>query len=245
MNKVQYFLKKHSSTILTAAGAAGVVGTSVLAVKATPKAMLLLEDAKQSKGEELTPVEVVKVAWKPYIPAVLTGMGTIACIVGINYLSAKNQATLMSAYALLERGYKEYQDKVSELYGEDGERNVKHEIVKSKYNGEEIEDPDKMLFFDYYSMNFFESTMDNVLRAESEFLKILEDRTYACVNEYYDILALPHVEFGYQLGWFDVESNDPYNVEELEFNYEMTKMDDGRECCIITTNMPPSADYIL
>ena len=245
MNKMQYFLKKHSSTILTGFGVAGVVGTSVLAVKATPKAIALLEDAKQLKGEDLTPVEIIKVVWKPYIPAVLTGVGTIACICGINYLSAKNQATLMSAYALLEQGYKEYRNKVSELYGEDTDRNVKHEIVKAKYNGEEIKDPNKMLFFDYYSMHFFESTMDNVLRAESEFLKILEERTYACVNEYYDILALPHVEFGYQLGWFDVENNDPYNVNELEFNYEITTMDDGTECCVITTNMPPSADYIL
>lgn len=245
MNKMQYFLKKHSSTILTVGGVAGVVGTSVLAVKATPKAMLLLEDAKRAKGEDLTPVEVVKVAWKPYIPAVVTGFGTIACICGIKYLSAKNQATLMSAYALLEQGYKEYRDKVNDIYGEEADRNVKQEIVKAKYNGEEISDPDKMLFFDYYSMNFFESTMDSVLRAESEFLKILEERTYACINEYYDILALPHVEFGYQLGWFDVESNDPYNCKSLEFNYEITKMDDGTECCIITTNMPPAADYIL
>lgn len=245
MNKTQYFLKKHSSTILTVVGSTGVVATAVLAVKATPKALVLLDEAKKEKGEDLTPMEAVKVAWKPYIPAAITGFSTIACIFGANYLNVKNQASLMSAYALLDSSYKEYRNKVVELHGEEADTNVKHEIVKAKYNGEEIDDPDKMLFFDYYSMHFFESTMDNVLRAESEFLKMLEYRTYACINEYYDILALPHVEFGYQLGWFASESNDPYNCEELEFNYETCKMADGTECCIITTNMPPTADYIL
>lgn len=245
MNKTQYFLRKHSSTILTVAGATGVVVTSVLAVKATPKALLLLEEAKKEKGDELTPVEVVKTAWKPYIPTFLVGTSTIACIFGINYLSIKNQASLMSAYALLDSSYKEYQNKVKELHGEEADINVKHEMAKAKLDDALIVEEGKMMFFDYYSMNWFESTMESVLLAEAEFLKILEDRGYACINEYYDILALPHVEFGYQLGWFDIENNDPYNCHELEFKYETGILPNGKEYCIITTNMPPSADYIL
>lgn len=245
MNRVQYFLKKHSSTILTVAGASGVVATSVLAVKATPKALLLLEEAKKDKGDELTPVEVVKAAWKPYVPAAIVGTSTIACIFGINYLSVKNQASLMSAYALLDSSYKEYQNKVKELHGEEADVNIKHEVAKSKFDDSLVFDEDKMMFFDYYSMNWFESTMDDVLRAESEFLEILENRGYACINEYYDILALPHVGFGYQLGWFDIENNDPYNCHGLEFNYEKGVMPNGKEYCVISTNMPPVADYIL
>ena len=245
MNKAQYFLRKHSTTILTVAGATGVVVTSVLAVKATPKALLLLEEAKKEKGDELTPVEVVKAAWKPYIPTFLVGTSTIACIFGINYLSVKNQASLMSAYALLDSSYKEYQNKVKELHGEEADVNVKHELAKARLDDALIVEEGNMMFFDYYSMNCFESTMENVLLAEAEFLKILEDRGYACINEYYDILALPHVEFGYQLGWFDVENNDPYNCHELEFKYEKGTLPSGQEYCIITTNMPPSADYIL
>ena len=245
MNKAQYFLKKHSSTILTIMGSAGVITTSVLAVKATPKAIKLLEEAKKDKGDDLTPVEVVKAAWKPYVPATLVGFSTIACIFSINYLSVKNQASLMSAYAFLDSSYKEYRNKVNELYGEEADINVKHEIAKLKFDDTLVFDEDKILFFDYYSLNWFESTMDNVLKAEVEFKEILSNRKYACINEYYDILALPHVEFGYQLGWFDVENNDPYNCHELEFNYEKGTMPNGKEYCIITTNMPPVADYIL
>ena len=245
MNKVQYFLQKHSSTILTTMGAAGVVGTSVLAVKATPKALLLLEEAKNEKGEELTPVEVVKVAWKPYIPAAIVGTSTIACIFGANFLNIKNQASLMSAYALLDSSYREYREKVKEIYNEEADINVKHEVIRSKFDDDMKPEDDKVLFFDYQSMQFFESTMPQVLHAENAFLETLNNRGYACMNEYYDLLGIPRADFGYQLGWFALENNDPYNCHELEFNYEKVVLKDGVECFIITTNNPPAADYIL
>lgn len=245
MNKAQYFLKKHSSKILTVMGAAGVVGTAVLSVKATPKALLLIEEAKKEKGDELTVVETVKVAWKPYVPAAITGFSTMACIFGANYLNTKNQASLMSAYMLLDNSYKEYRNKVNELYGEEADMNIQHEVVKSKIDDEiEVEDG-KLLFFDHHSMYAFESTMEHVLEAETAFLEILNHRGYACLNEYYDLLGIPYVEDGFQLGWFAIENNDPYNCSELEFKYEEITIKDGAKCWIISTNMSPALDYII
>ena len=46
----QLFLRRNSSTILTCAGGVGVVATAVLTAKATPKAMRLLEEARNEKG---------------------------------------------------------------------------------------------------------------------------------------------------------------------------------------------------
>ena len=45
------FLKKNASIILTCVGGAGVIATSVTAVKATPKELALLENEKEEKGE--------------------------------------------------------------------------------------------------------------------------------------------------------------------------------------------------
>ena len=109
------FLRRNSSTILTCVGAVGVVATSVMAVKATPKAMTLLENAKAEKGEDLTKLEKVKVAGPAYIPTVITGVGTLACIFGANIISKHQQATLMSAYALIDNSYREYREKVEFL----------------------------------------------------------------------------------------------------------------------------------
>ena len=245
MNKVELFVKRHSTSILTVLGASGVVATTVLAVKATPKAMELLEEAKEEKGEDLTPVEVVKTAWKPYIPAAITGVSTIACIFSINLLSTKNQASLMSAYALLDSTFKEYQNKVNELHGGEAATNIKHEVIKSKFDTNMELHEDKHLFFDYQSMQFFESTMEDVMRAENEFLEVFHDRGYACLNEFYDCLGIPHVEYGYQLGWFDIENNDPYNCQEFTIDYEKVLINDDLECWIITTNIPPACDYII
>ena len=47
------FIKRNASTILTVLGSIGVVATTITSVKATPKALRLIEDAKQEKGEEL------------------------------------------------------------------------------------------------------------------------------------------------------------------------------------------------
>lgn len=244
MNRVELFLKKHSSTILTVIGAGGVIGTSVLAVRATPKALELIKKASEEKGEKLTKMETVKIAWKPYVPAIVTGASTIACIFGANYFNSKNQASLMSAYALLDRSYKEYQNKVNEVYGEDADANVKQEIALSKMD-DTIPSDGKQLFFDQHSMHFFESTFDEVHAAEEVFLEILNYRGYASVNEFYDLLGIPHVEFGWQLCWWALEQNDPWRCNELEFIHYTARRTDGATCCIIDTTMSPTMDNIL
>ena len=108
--KSEIFFKKNSSTILTCIGAIGVAATAVMAVKATPKAIAMLDKAKEEKGEELTKLETFKVAAPAYIPATVVGVSTIACIFGANILNKKQQASLMSAYALVDNYYKEYKN---------------------------------------------------------------------------------------------------------------------------------------
>lgn len=246
MNKTQMFLKRHSSTILTVFSAAGVVGTTILAVKATPKALKLLEKARTDKGEDLTIAETIKVAWKPYVPTAFVGFSTIACIFGANYLNARNQASLMSAYALLDNAYKEYKTQVEDTYGKDISDKLEHEVIKAKYDEGLGFTDDALLFFDYQSMRFFESTMQAVLHAENVFLESYNSRGYAFLNEYYDILGVPRVNYGYQLGWHCVlEDNSPYNCRELTFDYEEITVGDGRPCWIINPSMPPTFDYIL
>lgn len=254
MSKTQLLLKKYSPTILTAVGATGVVATAVLSVKATPKALMLLQEAEKEKGDKLTIKETVVAAWKPYIPAALTGFGTIICIFGANYLNVRSQASLVSAYALLDRSYKEYQDKVKELHGPEKTLSLKEELIKDKYNDEVIktkydenisEDEEKLIFYDNNSTRFFVSTMSRVMEAECKFKEAIEWKGYGCLNQYYDMLGIPRVDYGYQLGWIDVENNDPYNCSSLEFNYEKVSPKEGVEIWIITTNMPPGIDYIM
>ena len=80
MKNVKMFFKRNASTILTCAGGVGVVATAVVAVKDTPKAMQIIEQAEEVKGESLTVVEKIKYAGPVYIPADSIGASTLAFI---------------------------------------------------------------------------------------------------------------------------------------------------------------------
>lgn len=245
MNKM--FWKKNGSTILTVAGAIGVAGTTVLAVKATPKAMRLLEEAKEQKGEKLTKVETIKVAGPAYIPTVLVGAGSIACIFGANVLNKRQQASLMSAYALLDSSYKEYKEKVKVVHGEDGEKTVRTEVAKDHYNEEDVlnEDDGKQLFYDEFSQRYFRASNETVLSAEYAINKIIAEDCYATLNELYDLFEIDGIDGGDDIGWSSAQMFDMYWSSWIDFWHEKAEAKDGTEFYIInfTEPVPDFADY--
>ena len=249
MNKIQYYLKKNSPLIMTIVASGGVIVTTILAVKATPKAIKIMEEKKNKKGKELTIFEKVKYGIEPYKYCIISGLSTIACIGSIQYLNHKKQVSLISAYTLLENSYNQYRDNIKKLCSEDVDFMARQEIIRAKYDPElEVpENDEELLFFDYQGMRFFWSSFHNVIRAEHQLLDVLVSRGYACLNEYYDYLGIPRLDYGYQIGWADIESCDPYNVKSLEFNYDEIYVGDNKDikCWVINTNMPATFDYII
>lgn len=251
MNKVLHnskvFLKRNSSNILTCMGAAGVVATSILAVKATPKAIMLLEKAEDEKGEELTKLEMVRVAGPPYIPAIVMGASTIACIFGANAINKHSQAALMSAYALLDNAHKEYKNQVNELYGEDSDTEIKARIAKEKYEtmADKVgpSEEDRELFYDFYSGRYFESTASIVQEAEYKLNRMIATQEYAYLNHYYEFLDIEPVESGWTLGWSTGSNFDRYWQTWVDFSHNNVVMDDGLECTIVSIVHEPMVDF--
>ena len=238
------FLKRESPTILTCVGAVGVVATAVTTAKATTKASKLLESAEEVKGEELTTLEKVNIAGPVYIPAVLFGAATISCIFGANILNKRQQAAMASAYALLDRSYKEYKSKVNELYGEDANKLIGEEIAKDKYEETDIQVTNgKQLFYDDYSKRYFESTMDDVLRAEYELNRTMVMRGGVYLDEWYESLDLEPLEGTSTFGWSEGMCYDMYWQSWLDFSHTTKIMDDGRECNIIYMLCEPVIDF--
>lgn len=111
LSSVRTSMAKHSPEILTGIGIAGMITTTVMAVRATPKALILIEDRKEEIGaEELEVADVVKTTWFCYIPAVITGTLSIACLIGASSVNAKRNAALATAYTLSESALKDYQE---------------------------------------------------------------------------------------------------------------------------------------
>lgn len=244
LSKSQSFLKRNSSTILTCVGAAGVIATTVTAVKATPKAILLLEKAREDKGDELTKLETVKIAAPVYVPTILLGASTLACIFGANVLSTRGQASLMSAYALADSSYKDYRKKVDELYGEEAGAQIRAELAKDKYEENPIRVEDgKRLYYDMYSMQYFEATPFEVQKAEYELNKELMLNDGVCLNEWYKQIGADQLEHGYDFGWSTSANMEAYWQTWIDFHHEKVVMDDGLECIIISFAQEPFPDF--
>ena len=252
--ELNQFLRKNGPTILTCIGAVGVVTTAALSVKATPKALQRLEEAKEEKGEELTKFEMVKAAGPSYIPAVISGVGTLACIFGANTLSRHQQAALSSAYALLDNSFKEYKAKLKELYGEEAHENIIDAIAAEKagdvyiQNGymcgscdlavEEHGTP--RLFYDEHSGRYFEATIEQVITAEYHLNRNYILRGYSYLNEFYEFLGIEETDYGSVLGWAPKDEGEYW----IEFNHRKVLIDDDLECIIIEMPFEPTYDFL-
>lgn len=255
LRQAQLFCKRNASTILTVTGGVGVVATTVMAVKATPKALELINEAKKEKGEELTTIEKVQVAGVKYIPTVLTGAATIACIFGANALNKRQQAALMSAYALIDNSYKEYKAKLKELYGEETHQEIVNAIMIEKADdiyihsetlctncdlSLEENDGEPKLFYDEHSNRYIEATIEQVMNAEYHLNRNYILRGYAYLNELYEFLGVEETDYGSVLGW---APNDD-GMYWIDFNHRKVMLDDGLEVYIIEMPFEPTYDFL-
>ena len=247
LTKSKFFVKRNASTILTCVGTVGVVATAILTANASPKALKAVENAKEEKGEDLTIPEVIKASAPSYIPVVLTGTATIACIFGANILNKRQQASLVSAYALLDNSYKTYKKKVIDLYGEDSDIRVKTEMAKDNYDADEtnLNNDEKRLFYDMYSNRYFRATNETVLRAEYELNKLLSQDGAVYLNDLYTLLGIPKVDYGDYIGWSAAQMYEMYSDSWIHFTHEFAKLDDDLECVIlqVTDPMPDFDEY--
>lgn len=243
-NKSKLFLKNNSSTILTCIGAVGVVATAVTAAKATPKAMSLLRKAEDDKDEELTRFEKITIAGPAYIPTIAIGISTIACIFGANVLNKRQQAILTSAYALLDNSYKEYKDKVKEIYGIEGHNRVTEWIVKDRLELAEMpEYRKKQKFFDFYSLMQFESTIEEIEKAEELVNSILQARGSVSLAEFYEAIGISCGDMDYQLGW-SRSAGCIHGYDQIEFIIEKLVEDDNSLTYVLTMPHEPTEDYM-
>lgn len=240
-------LKRASPTILSCIAAIGTVATAVLAVKATPKAIEYIQMNTGYNHDGVMEVpskeEIVKATWKNYIPAVAVGLGTIVCILSANGLNRKQQATITSAYVLLENAYKEYKNKLKDIYGEETDTEVRKAVAKDNYTGDPDVTDGKLLFYDEYSNRYFERTMEEVIDAEYHLNRefILEGDVK--LNKFYELLGLPGTELGAVVGW-DCESAAAFfGYQWIDFEHDLVVMDDGLECYIVHMPFAPTREF--
>ena len=238
-------LTKYSPGILTGIGIAGMIGATFMAVKATPKALYLIETKKEeAEVEELTQVETIKTCWKCYIPATLTTVLSAVCLIGASTVSAKRNAALATAYSISEAALREYQEKVVEVVGEKKEKAVRDAVAKNQIERDPvtkseiviIDSNSNTLCYEPLSGRYFKSTIDKIKKAEIKLDRQMIQEMYVSLNDFYWEIGLDETDLGDKMGW-----NLSKGYMDLSFSSQLA--DDGTPCAVIVYGIPPVYDY--
>lgn len=264
-NKIGLILKKNSPKILMGVGIAGSVVSTVLACKATLKVKNILDEknetveqihncvedetvnyTEEDKKKDLTILYAqtgVKLA-KLYLPSIALGALSIASIVSGYKILNKRNVALAAAYTVVDKGFKNYRKNVVERFGEEVDRELRHnikakqieekyidkdgnektrkkkvyEITEDKKPGEGISEYAK--FFDEWNTDEHSKDPEYnlmFLRKQQDYAnEVLKHQGYLFLNEVYDMLGIPRTQAGQVVGWI-YDENNPTGDNYVDF----------------------------
>ena len=237
-------VSKHSPEILTGLGIAGMITSTVLAVKATPKALELVNERKEEldyeETDKLPVAETVKAAWKCYIPAAVTGATSVVCLIGASSVNLRRNAALTAAYNLSATALAEYKDKVSETVGEKKEREIRDKVAEERINKNPANQSAIIVTgngntrcFDTITKRRFMSDIETMNKIVNELNKrMINGEDYLSLNEFYYEIGLDSCLVGDELGW-----NVRENLIELDYSAQIDT--DGVPCIVVDYVYPP------
>lgn len=235
-------VSEHSPEILLGMGIAGMLSSTVMAVKATPKAMRLIEEEKKH-NEDLSKVDILKIAWRPYIPAAISFTASAACLVGAQSVNAKRNAVLATAYKISEYTLTEYRDKVVEVIGEQKEKEIVDAVSRDRIKKDPLVTQEVIitgkgdtLCYDAISGRYFKSDIDKMQKIENLLNKRMMTSMYCSLNEFYSELGLTSTDVGDELGW---------NIEEglIDLYFSSQLSEEGQPCVVVNYMTPPKYGY--
>lgn len=261
ISKVGKIAGDNQSTILTGMGVTGVVTTVIFTTRATFKAAELIEreelkrrteaqdspivgrQVRPSVAEvELTTKEKVKLIWPLYIPPASVAVTTIAAIVMANHEASKKIAALTVASGISERALQEYKDKVIEKLGDKKAVDIRDSIAQDRVNKTPLNTREiiiagtgEVLCFDITTGRYFQSSVEEIRRAENKINFEIINHMYSSLSSFYDEIGLPPTPYSDTVGW---------NGNELfEVTLSTVLSPDNRPCVAIDFVRAPFAEY--
>lgn len=231
--------QKHSPTLLFVTGAIGLGATVILACKATLKVEEILAEAEANRemiekekisskyteedhvhDTKLNQVKTGLGIAKLYAPAVVVGLVTIGAFTGSHVILTRRNAGLTAAYVALDKGFKEYRQRVVDEFGTDKDKEFRYNLTDREFavdteNGTEIRvekvmDPDTRgsiygrLFSRETTRNWKAQDLYNqmFIGAQQSYANdLLNANGHLFLNEVYDMLGLARSKEGAVVGW--------------------------------------------
>lgn len=255
VNKVKFKGKQYSPEILLATGiVTGVAAVAVAVYQSITKTPDIIEDTKTtidkihevslkqetyglSEGEEkYTPEDrkkdlvlvytktSLKFA-KVYAPAIVLEIVSVTSILASNNIIKSRNAALASAYAAIDRTFKDYRRRVVEELGEDVDNRFRYnikaktvDVIETNEDGEAITKRKKVDVAeldenDAYSVWFDEDcyywdkdpvkALANLKQAEKYLNDLFHAKGYLFYNDIREYLGYPRTQEGQVIGWLD------------------------------------------
>lgn len=270
-NRIAFHLKAHSPEILLGVGVVGTIAGAVLACRATLKSNNIICDAQsqldavhtclkdetkdyneENAKKDTTVIYIqtgVKLA-KLYAPAVLLGTLSLASIVTSNDILKKRSASLVAAYAAVDKGFKEYRRNVVSRFGEDVDKELRYGLKKSvesvttvNEDGSESTEEHNVVtadsseyseytrIFDELNPNWEKSSSFNMIfltRQQAYANDLLRGRGYLFLNEVYDMLGFDRTKAGQIVGWL-YDPQNPNGDNYVDFGIYQLEDDKVRD----------------
>lgn len=248
ISKAGQLANANSTTILTAMGVSGTMTTAYLSGRASWHAADRIkkeEDriyALQTDPQDLTTKERVKLVWPLYIPAATTGALTISAIILANQISSRKLAAVVAASGVTERAFQEYKDKVVEKLGPTKDVSVRDAVAQDRVNRNPPSNREiilagtgEVLCYDQYSGRYFQSTVEEIKRAENKLNFDIFHHLYASLSSFYDEIGLTPTSMSDDVGW----STD----QMVSVHISTVMSTDNRPCAAIDFSPMPQPGY--
>lgn len=184
--------------------------------------------------------DMIRLIWRPCLPAVITGTASIVCLVGSNAIHLRRDAAFTAAYAISEAAFRDYRGKVVELVGAKKEDEIHTALVQDKIDRNPVTKTEviiasdgTVLCYDAFTGRYFMSDRNTIESAVNNINRIMLDDGWATLNELYDCLDLENTELGESLGWDAAHGN----LIVPRFSSHLAS--DGRPCLAFSFNDPP------
>lgn len=242
---IKQAIKSNAPAIMTGVGAVGVVVTALSTARATLDAKERVDMAQavaETRGEILTTKDKFAVSWKYFVPPVISGATSIACIVLAHSSHIRRQAALVTLYQVAEKGFEEYRVRVVEELGKNKEQKIRDSIAEDHAKKNPVSQTQviltgngQSLFFESLSGRYFESDVETVRKAQNDIDFQCLHHMCASLNDFYQKIGIAPTDIGEEVGW---------NTDN-RINVDFTTMisDDNRPCMIINYRPAPSPEF--
>lgn len=287
-SKAKFAVIKHSPEIFLAFGITGVIASTVMACIATTKLDETIKKPKKELEELHSPSKVWLDAYSKadkkkevqkqttriyimaginiaelYLPAAIIGTLSLSSILASNNMLKRRNIALASAYAAIDKSFKDYRERVINRFGldvdnqlrfdttpvtvkeivvddEGNEKTVEKTVDKLSENG--LADNDYARLFDETNSEWKPNADYNKMRleaVESMLNDKLKVQGFLFLNDAYDALGFPRTKAGQIVGWKIDERSEYQGDNYIDLglhdvtNPKVRDFLNGEENCII------------